>query len=360
MRILFVTKRYYTNQDLIEAKFGRLFHLPASLAELGHDVSVIAVDYRRGGDETRTVSAVTFSSLGVRGLSAFRAWSKIKSVTAEFDPEVLIGSADTYLGWVAMRAAHRLRSRSVFDVYDNYLSFASARIPAMKWLFRRVLGGADLVTAVSDPLREIAAANGATAVKIVNGVDRTLFRPMDRREARGALGLDLDAEYIGYVGSIEPNRGIESMLHAVAGIRGAGRDVRLVLAGAKRLAIDVDSEGIEYRGLVPQAEVPAIINSCNIAVLPYLATEWGRYTFPNKLAEYAACGVPIVASELPEFVGTLGSDYHGLYPPGDSTAMKRAMSLQLDDPARPDVSSVASWPDIARLLEAELLHLVGQ
>ncbi|MCU0974490.1 MAG: hypothetical protein MUF80_11140, partial [Burkholderiales bacterium] len=46
MRVFFLAKRYYTNKDLLEDRFGRLFHLPVQLAAQGANVAVTAMDYR--------------------------------------------------------------------------------------------------------------------------------------------------------------------------------------------------------------------------------------------------------------------------------------------------------------------------
>lgn len=44
MNIHLLCKRYYTNKDLLNDRFGRLYHLPVQLARLGAEVSVTAID----------------------------------------------------------------------------------------------------------------------------------------------------------------------------------------------------------------------------------------------------------------------------------------------------------------------------
>jgi len=356
MRIAFVTKRYYTNQDLIEERFGRLFHLPVALAASGHEVMVVAVDYRSALDsESADVAGVRFVSLPLKGRAFLRFWSRLRSHVDAFEPDVVVGSSDTHFGWMAARLAKRARILFVFDLYDNYLAFASRRVPGFEHLFRRVVAAADLVTVVSQPLVDMVSPHASSVAEIANGVDRNLFHPLHRDEARSFAGLENHGDLVGYVGSIEPERGIEELIEAVDRIRSEGHDVDLVLAGTNKLGGNWAADWVHYLGRLPQDRIPAVINSCNIVVLPYLSDDWGRYTYPNKLAEYVACGVPVVATNLPQFAAVL--DDRSLCRPGDAAAMAAAIAGQLSNPSGADPQRVSSWEEIAATLAAELEHL---
>ena len=100
MRIVFVCKRLYTNRDLIDDRFGRLFHLPVQLAKLGHNVAVIALDYRRGRPfATHKINGVVFSSIPLSGpADSARAFVHVRRQIDESRAEVLIASGDIYIG----------------------------------------------------------------------------------------------------------------------------------------------------------------------------------------------------------------------------------------------------------------------
>ena len=46
----------------------------------------------------------------------------------------------------------------------------------------------------------------------------------------------------------------------------------------------------------------------------------------NVLSESLAAGLPVVSSNIPGLVGTLGGDYPGLFPPGDTAALAKLLN----------------------------------
>lgn len=354
MRVLFLTKRFYTNKDLIADRYGRLFHLPVEMARLGHTVSVLALDYRGIDTADLSVGDATFQTLPARGTRLVGLWGQLQSEADRFEPDVVVGSADTPLGWLAQRLARRNRARFVFDVYNNYQSFASARLPAMKRVFAALLRDADLVVAASGPLVTLARQRGANVVQIVNGVDPQVFKALDKRLARDTLGLPITAIVVGYFGSVEPERGIETMVEAIARLRDEGMDITLLVAGADKLGLETGPAWMDYRGTVDQSDVPRLVNACDVVVLPYLANAWGDFTYPNKLAEYLACEVPIVATEVSGFVDVLGAGAPGLCAPGDPVAMADAIRDQIRNPVTLPANRAATWGDLAVALTAAI------
>jgi glycosyltransferase involved in cell wall biosynthesis len=102
---------------------------------------------------------------------------------------------------------------------------------------RRLIGAAirqaDALITVSEALGRGVAALGADAANITtlrNGVDITLFTPLDRAAARAAIGLE--NPYILSVGHLIPRKGHDRVIEAFAAIADtvlAGHD--LVIAG---------------------------------------------------------------------------------------------------------------------------------
>ena len=320
MRLLFITKRYYTNRDLIGDRYGRLYHLPVELARLGHDVTVVALDYRTARDDETVLDGVAFKSFGVRTIRSLRLMRRLKSIGRQYLPDIVLASADTPIGWLGQRLARCSGVPFVFDIYDNYGAFASSWMPGIKALYSRLQSNADLVVVASAPLKRSIVEHGDRVLLIENGIDRSVFHPIAREDARRDSGVPLGIPVVGYFGSIEPARGFQGLMGAIAQVRLTVPNVVLLSAGAHRLDTLACPQWHDHRGEVPQADVPRLIASCDVVVLPYLKTEWGDFTYPNKLAEYVACGVPIVSSDASGFRELLEPAGAVVYPAGDSGA----------------------------------------
>jgi glycosyltransferase involved in cell wall biosynthesis len=66
---------------------------------------------------------------------------------------------------------------------------------------------------------------------------------------------------------------------------------------------------VDYRGPLPFDEMLQAMLEARVAVLPFLATAHHLTSYPNKLFEYMAAGLPVVATDMPhwrELVGDVG------------------------------------------------------
>ena len=59
-------------------------------------------------------------------------------------------------------------------------------------------------------------------------------------------------------------------------------------------------KNIELFGEVPYTNLPGIVRSWNVAIIPFIVNDLTRATNPVKMYEYAAAGLPIVSTKLPE------------------------------------------------------------
>ena len=170
--------------------------------------------------------------------------------------------------------------------------------------------------------RTIGTPKGLVRV-VPNGVSAAEFEPI----VPAATAADL-----AYVGEFRDIKGADVLIDAVALLRGAGRNVRVTMAG----------DGVEDDALRAQVErlrlganvrfaghVPARAGFANGRVL--VVPSRGD-SLPYVVIEAAAAGIPIVATNvggIPEIFGPLADT---LVPPGDPRALSRAIAAALDDP----------------------------
>lgn len=325
MRILAICKRRSSHRDLIADRHGRYFHLLSELGALGHETLAFAADYQLRGLPEIDVGQARFVSCHVSELMFASLPGRLRKSATEFSPDVVFAGGDTHLGWFGQRVARSMDIPFVFDVFDNYETFQSARIPGMRRKFHDVSTSADLTVVVSSGLETLLKP--ARNVRIIpNGVDMEVFRPAaHQKRSEGHLG-----QTVGYVGGITRDRGIETLVQAISQLRAHGREIELALAGPIGGAFQIPPEPwIEYRGVLPYTQVAEFVRSLDVAVLPYPDTAWARYTSPYKLHEYLACEVPVVVTDVSDYRADFGIS-EATCSPGDPTDMARAISFQLD------------------------------
>jgi glycosyltransferase involved in cell wall biosynthesis len=124
---------------------------------------------------------------------------------------------------------------------------------------------------------------------------------------RAALGIDADTPLVLHQGAPAPSRGCETLLAAVARLAG----VHLAMLGdaepeyRRHLEATVAGLGLGDRVAllpsVPLEQLLAYTAEADVGVSLLQDTcENHRLALPNKLFEYIAAGVPVVASDLPE------------------------------------------------------------
>jgi glycosyltransferase involved in cell wall biosynthesis len=203
-------------------------------------------------------------------------------------------------------------------------------------LIRRAIDGAAALIAVSAALKRELVALGAPDHKITvlrNGVDTSLFHPMDRGATRAALGLTRPT--LLSVGHLIERKGHHCIIEAMT--RLPDFDLLIIGEGPERtrLASMIARLGLQGRvrllGATPHAELPALYSAADILVLASSREGWA-----NVLLEALACGTPVVASNVwgnPEVVrgAAAGIIAEENSPDGICSAVRR---LQANLPAR--------------------------
>jgi colanic acid/amylovoran biosynthesis glycosyltransferase len=157
-----------------------------------------------------------------------------------------------------------------------------------------------------------------------------------------AFGVEgRDEDLILTVGRLDPIKGFEILIDALAELKGQGRPFhcRVIGEGPLRGALEarVDrhglSERVELVGARPQTEVRAALSAATIFALPSLIAPGGdRDGIPVSLMEAMAAGVPVVSTRVSGIPELIEEEREGLLvPPGDSPALAGALARLLDD-----------------------------
>lgn len=186
----------------------------------------------------------------------------------------------------------------------------------------------------------------SVAVIPVYGVDTNLFQPAkeSKNAIRERLGLPTTGQLIFFSSRIAPEKDSETLLSAVAFLRGKGRDIWLVhrSGGYQAFIKDAERFGIVDRIIAsdavhPHRLLPQEYQACDLCV--QASRQEGLGFSP---LEALACGVPVVAAAVGGLKETIIDGQTGwTYAPGDSVELAACIEAALDDPEEADRRSAA-------------------
>lgn len=269
---------------------------------------------------------VLFSSLGALCRVAGQ-WRWISG----FDPQLIHAPWATYPATAAWFASRLL------DKPFSFTSRAHDIFVEDHMMARKLAGAALAVTITRNNVRHLGrwmASPGAVPVEIVHS-------SLDLGELPFVEGPRASDRLLS-VGRLDPIKGFDVLLPALADLRGRGIDFRSTIIGEgperARLEALRDELGlgdvVTFAGAQPHTEVRRAMATATLMVMPCVVTPEGNADgIPNVLTEAMASGLPVVStrvSGIPELVddGVSGR----IVEQRDPVALADAVASMLADP----------------------------
>lgn len=176
-------------------------------------------------------------------------------------------------------------------------------------------GSADFIITRSAPMaRDLVDRWGVPrnlVASLKDGVDTNMFRLYSTDEVRTKLRLPNNVPLVVYLGMLNRNKGIDTLLSTIVQLKSKGSPIRFLIMGYpeeeyRSRAADLGIERmIIFSGKVDYTKAPFFLSAGDIAVSPTC------YPLePNsKLLGYMACGLPTLAFDTPvnrELLGDAG------------------------------------------------------
>lgn len=198
---------------------------------------------------------------------------------------------------------------------------------------------ADGIITVHEPLRQLSIARGVDPDRIavvMNSADGRLFDP--ERHPRRPFMEDGELRLIHH-SNFQRIYGLDRAMEGLAALR-PGLRWRLDVYGDGpwrpeiEAAIDrFDLGSVHLHGRVALDELPGLIAGSDIGLVPSLPEPYLQYSLSTKLLEYAAMGLPIVATDLATFRHHFTDGALRFVPDAAPAELARAIESLVDDPA---------------------------
>ncbi len=268
-----------------------------------------------------------------------------------------------------------------YATIENIPAIASKRLESEC----EVLEKAERIVATSPQekahMRQLVSTKKGDIDIIPCGTDIHSFGSVDRNAARVALGIELDAKVVFYVGRFDHRKGIETLVRAMRESKfyGDGK-LQIIIAGGSvpgqsdgierdRIEAIVDELGLrqhtKFPGRLSQEILPSYYAAADVCVVPSHYEPFGLVAI-----EAMASSTPVVASDVGGLQFTVVPGETGLLAqPQDVTGFAIAIDKIISNPEWRDklgeagkrrVHSKFSWDGVANQLSELYLQIIMQ
>lgn len=239
------------------------------------------------------------------------------------------------------------RKRVIYDAYEDFPSMAANKASLPRFLrpfAAKLMAGLENLAArcfdgvmTADPftLRRLARSGNSRKLVFYNFPNLDLFPPIrSRSKSFGVV----------YRGGLSERAGTFLLLEAMRLLAERTNPVRLLLIGyldnpsdeaALRERIHnlgLDST-VEIRGRIAHEDMAEALSEARVGVCPLQPVPKFLLNIPVKVFEYWACGLPVVASDLPPIRPFFRNEHAGFLVPSKSAdALARSIGWLLDHP----------------------------
>jgi glycosyltransferase involved in cell wall biosynthesis len=223
----------------------------------------------------------------------------------------------------------RTRPRDLVESGTGYALRRQAYVEA--------ISKADCVCYISRRTRELAEQFGVRSTRTLVAPVRLnhIHRVHSELAAHWTLrAINGSPIRFGYIGAHSPEKGIEVLLHAFAGLDRANATLDCHGAGgteyiARLKRLTNAPSGIAFHGRYEQRQLSSILQNIDVGVVPSICED----TAPNTVLEFQAAGIPVLGSDIGGIPEQIDDGNSGaLFEAGNVIALRQCMQRIIDNP----------------------------
>jgi len=351
-----------------------VYNLSKSMAEKGHEVSIITSDYKFDqdyADELRNqgIKVIPFKHLANICLfiptPSMNKW--VSNNVSRFDI-IHLNGARSYQNNVIYKYSRRYNVPYILQAHGSILRLVQRqelkRLYDTVWgykLFRNSSKLIALCNSEADAYKSIELDEKKIEI-LPNGVDLCKFEKLPQKgEFKKKYGIDQNEMIILYLGRLHKSKNIELLLNAYSDLTTKIHDIRLVLVGPNEMGryvykeidkLDIKDKVLITGYLTEQDKFKSFIDA-DVFVTPRF------YGFPITFAESCACGLPIITTNSGDILDWIDNRIGYVVNPNKNKLSMAIQSLLIDKETRIKFGQEAqllardrfNWPKIADQLE---------
>lgn len=280
----------------------------------------------------------------LNGHNHLHVYRGLKKAVQRYAPDILNVEEEHYslVTWQALQIAKSLKVPMTFYTWQNiYKSYP----PPFSWIERAVFGYCKSAFAGNREAAQVLQQKGYRGqITVVPqmGTDPEVFKYLppqapERTLAKQSLQLDQQRFWLGFVGRIVEEKGIQTVLKALQGfsaqdqlgflIVGSGPYLQQIKAQAHQLGV---LPLCVFHEQVPSHKMPQYMHAIDALILPSLTRKNWKEQFGRVLVEAMASGTSVIGSssgEIPQVIADCG----WIFAEEDVAQLKSAVQILLTD-----------------------------
>ena len=285
--------------------------LAESLCDHGHEVHILS----RSGSTSANLNVSAVRGWGPRSLPAIRAWARhlgldivnLQYQTAAFDMSPYIHFLPAALGTALVTTFHDLRY--------PYLFPKAGRL--RDWIVKRLAhSSAGVITTNHEDDIRLSRLPNRRLIPIGSSIPRANCSDSAAFAARWREPAKANRFVLGHFGFVKSVKGIDYLIEALATLRSAGHDLRLLFIGARRNNVDSKedadylraledrieqlglADAIDWTGYLTDREVAACFQAIDLMALPF--TDGASYRRSSLIAAiHSGCAILTTEPSVP-------------------------------------------------------------
>jgi glycosyltransferase involved in cell wall biosynthesis len=212
----------------------------------------------------------------------------------------------------------------------------------IRWQERLACRFADHVITVSEHWRQALIKRGVPAHKssvVMNLADENIFHYSETDHPHSP---NEDQFKLFYHGTIVYRYGLDLAIRAVDQLRHDIPNIHLTIIGGGdyvpklvQMTQELDLKNhVTIEGPRPAEELPGIIQTANLGIVPYRNDVFSDGLLPTKLMEYAALGLPSIAARTSAIEAYFGDTMVEFFEPNDVDGLIRCIRTLYKNPER--------------------------